>query len=387
MNPDGLTEIDTTREPASLVFIGHVDAGKSTISGQIMYKMGVIDDRTIQKFKEEAKNKGRDSWWLAYVMDVSDDEKAKGKTVEVGRAQFDTKNKKYTLFDAPGHKNYVPQMIMGASMADFGGLVISARKGEFEAGFEKDGQTREHAQLAKSLGIQKLIVIVNKMDDARWSKERYDEIYSGLRPFLNKTGYKDSDLIWVPIAGLTGQNLDQPVDKKECPWYDGPTLWEALDNIETEKRDPNGELRMPIIDKLKDGGTVVYAKVESGTVRIGDKLVIAPHGNLAQVLSVFDAKENLVASAGPGENIKLKVNVADEEQIQKGYVFCAREKMMPATDLIQAEVDILEIPESKKLMTKGYSCMMHIHSHNDEVLVKDIIKSIEPQDKGEAIVK
>lgn len=204
MNPDGLTEIDHTREPASLVFIGHVDAGKSTISGQIMYKMGVIDDRTIQKFKEEAKSKGRDSWWLAYVMDVSDDEKAKGKTVEVGRAQFDTKNKKYTLFDAPGHKNYVPQMIMGASMADFGGLVISARKGEFEAGFEKDGQTREHAQLAKSLGIQKLIVIINKMDDARWSKERYDEIYAGLRPFLNKTGYKDSDLIWVPIAGLTG---------------------------------------------------------------------------------------------------------------------------------------------------------------------------------------
>jgi peptide chain release factor subunit 3 len=135
MNPDGLTEIDTTRDPASLVFIGHVDAGKSTISGQIMYKMGVIDERTIQKFKEEAKSKGRDSWWLAYVMDVSDDEKAKGKTVEVGRAQFDTKNKKYTLFDAPGHKNYVPQMIMGASMADFGGLVISARKGEFEAGF------------------------------------------------------------------------------------------------------------------------------------------------------------------------------------------------------------------------------------------------------------
>lgn len=135
MNPDGLTEIDTTREPASLVFIGHVDAGKSTISGQIMYKMGVIDERTIQKFKEEAKSKGRDSWWLAYVMDVSDDEKAKGKTVEVGRAQFDTKHKKYTLFDAPGHKNYVPQMIMGASMADFGGLVISARKGEFEAGF------------------------------------------------------------------------------------------------------------------------------------------------------------------------------------------------------------------------------------------------------------
>ena len=153
LNPDGLVEVDPKREPISMVFIGHVDAGKSTICGNLMYMMGVVDSRTIEKYKSEAKDKGRDSWWLAYVMDVSDDEKAKGKTVEVGRAQFDTETKKYTIFDAPGHKNYVPNMIMGAALADVGGLVISARKGEFEAGFEKDGQTREHAQLAKSLGV------------------------------------------------------------------------------------------------------------------------------------------------------------------------------------------------------------------------------------------
>jgi hypothetical protein len=139
MNPEGLVEVDKTREPISMVFIGHVDAGKSTICGNLMYIMGVVDARTIEKYKAEAKEKGRDSWWLAYVMDVSDDEKAKGKTVEVGRAQFDTPTKKYTIFDAPGHKNYVPNMIMGAALADVGGLVISARKGEFEAGFEKDG--------------------------------------------------------------------------------------------------------------------------------------------------------------------------------------------------------------------------------------------------------
>ena len=135
-------------------------------------------------------------------MDSSDEEKAKGKTVEVGRAQFDTDTKKYTIFDAPGHKNYVPNMIMGAALADVAGLVISARKGEFEAGFEKDGQTREHAQLAKSLGVQKLVVIVNKMDDCHWSKSRFDEIQTGLTPFLNATGYADKDIMWVPIAGL-----------------------------------------------------------------------------------------------------------------------------------------------------------------------------------------
>lgn len=144
VNEEELTPVDETRQPCSLVFIGHVDAGKSTISGNLMYLMGVVDPRTIEKYKKEAKDKGRDSWWLAYVMDVNEDEKAKGKTVEVGRATFDTKTKQYTVFDAPGHKNYVPNMIMGAALADFGGLVISARKGEFEAGFEKDGQTREH---------------------------------------------------------------------------------------------------------------------------------------------------------------------------------------------------------------------------------------------------
>lgn len=172
-----------------MVFIGHVDAGKSTICGNLMFMNGVVDQRTIQKYKEEAKEKGRDSWWLAYVMDVSDEEKAKGKTVEVGRAQFDTPHKKYTIFDAPGHKNYVPNMIMGAALADVAGLVISARKGEFEAGFEKDGQTREHAQLAKSLGVQRLVVIVNKMDDCHWQKARYQEIQAGLEPFLAATGY------------------------------------------------------------------------------------------------------------------------------------------------------------------------------------------------------
>jgi peptide chain release factor subunit 3 len=165
MNPDDCVEVDLTREPISLVFIGHVDAGKSTICGNLMFINGVVDQRTIDKYQDEAKKNGRDSWWLAYVMDISDDEKAKGKTVEVGRAVFDTEHKKYTIFDAPGHKNYVPNMIMGAALADVAGLVISARKGEYESGFEKDGQTREHAQLAKSLGVQKLIVIVNKMDD------------------------------------------------------------------------------------------------------------------------------------------------------------------------------------------------------------------------------
>ena len=162
---DDVTKVDEAKQPCSIVFIGHVDAGKSTISGQMIYQMGIVDERQIQKYKQEAKTKGRDSWWLAYVMDEAEEEKAKGKTVEIGKAQFETPTKQFTIFDAPGHKNYVPNMIQGAALADFGGLVISARKGEFEAGFEQDGQSREHIQLARSLGVQKLVIVINKMDE------------------------------------------------------------------------------------------------------------------------------------------------------------------------------------------------------------------------------
>lgn len=164
-----ITEVDETRAPASLIFIGHVDAGKSTICGNLMYLTGMVDERTIKQYQKEAQDKKMDSWWLAYVMDTNEEEKEKGKTVEVGKATLQTNRIRYTIFDAPGHKNYVPNMIAGASCADFAALVISARKGEFEAGFERDGQTREHAQLAKSLGVQKIVVVVNKMDDCQWS--------------------------------------------------------------------------------------------------------------------------------------------------------------------------------------------------------------------------
>lgn len=161
-----------------------------------MYLMDCVDERLIEKYKKEAKDNGRDSWWLAYCMDSSEEEKAKGKTVEVGRATFNTPSKQFTVFDAPGHKNYVPNMIMGAALADYAGLVISARRGEFEAGFEKDGQTREHVQLAKSLGVQKLVVVVNKMDEpsVQWAEARWNEIRTKLAPFLEQSGYSAKDV-------------------------------------------------------------------------------------------------------------------------------------------------------------------------------------------------
>lgn len=204
---------DEGKEHLNIVFIGHVDAGKSTMGGHllcvyisnashfeasthiglIMYRFltGMVDKRTMEKYEKEAKELGRESWYLSWALDLNQEERNKGKTTEYGRGYFETEKRRFTILDAPGHKNFVPSMIGGASQADVGVLVISARKGEFETGFERGGQTREHAMLAKTAGVKRLIVAVNKMDDptVAWSKERYDECINKIMPFLKQVGF------------------------------------------------------------------------------------------------------------------------------------------------------------------------------------------------------
>ena len=206
-------------EHLNIVFIGHVDAGKSTICGQVLFSTGQVDDRTIEKYEKEAKDKNRESWFLAYIMDTNEEERAKGKTVECGRAVFSTGKKRYTILDAPGHKNYVPNMIIGAAQADVGVLVISARKGEFETGFDKGGQTREHTMLAKTLGVRQLIVLVNKMDTFEWEQKRYEEIKSKISPYLKSVGFNLKTAVrFLPASGMTGAGISKPIPKKDCPW-------------------------------------------------------------------------------------------------------------------------------------------------------------------------
>lgn len=386
-----IVEVDETRQPCSLVCIGHVDAGKSTISGNLMYLMGAVDDRTIQKYKQEAKEKNRESWWLAYVMDENEEEKAKGKTVEVGRANIETPKKRWTLFDAPGHKNYVPNMIMGASMADFGALIISAKKGEFEAGFDMEGQTREHIQLAKSLGIYKLVVAVNKMDEpsVKWSKERFTEIVTALKPFLTSTGYDvEKDIVFVPLSGLNGTNIKDPIPAGVCNWYQGPTLIEILDDLEVPPRDPEGPIRIPILDRMKDRGTVVFGKVESGTVKVGDQLQLLPSNMIAQISTVYNSKNECVRYAKPGENVQLRIlNIQDENLINKGDVLCGKSDPVPVSDLFEVELDLLELLKYKPIFSKGYQFILHLHTVAEEASVKELILVHERTDKGELVEK
>ncbi|CAM6081939.1 unnamed protein product [Calypogeia fissa] len=373
-------EIDT-RQHLNVVFIGHVDAGKSTIGGQILYLSDMVDDRTIQKYEREAKEKNRESWYMAYIMDTNEEERAKGKTVEVGRAHFETEKSRFTILDAPGHKNYVPNMISGASQADVGVLVIAARKGEFETGFERGGQTREHAQLAKTLGVAKLLVVVNKMDDpsVEWSKERFDEIQTKLVPFLKACGYNvKKDLQFIPISGLLGHNMKERMPKSICPWYDGPCLFEALDAVELPERDPTGPFRMPLIDKFKDMGTVVMGKIESGSVRRGDNLMIMPNKAVVKVMTIYRDNDE-VGYAKPGENLRIRLSGVEEEDISSGFVLSSVNRPIAAVLEFDAQLQILELLDHKAIFTAGYKAVLHIHSVVEECEIITLLQQIDPK--------
>uniref|UniRef100_A0AAQ4NQU0 G1 to S phase transition 1 n=1 Tax=Gasterosteus aculeatus aculeatus TaxID=481459 RepID=A0AAQ4NQU0_GASAC len=315
------------KEHVNVVFIGHVDAGKSTIGGQIMYLTGMVEKRTLEKYEREAKEKNRETWYLSWALDTNQEERDKGKTVEVGRAYFETEKKHFTILDAPGHKSFVPNMIGGASQADLAVLVISARKGEFETGFEKGGQTREHAMLAKTAGVKHLIVLVNKMDDptVHWSLERYEECKEKLVPFLKKVGFNPKkDIHFMPCSGLTGSNLKDPVP--ECPWYTGLPFISHLDSLPNFTRSNDGPVRLPIVDKYKDMGTVILGKLESGCISKAQQLVMMPNRHTVEVLSLL-SDDVETDDACPGENLKLRLKGIEEEEILPGFILCSPDNL------------------------------------------------------------
>eukprot|EP00980_Cylindrotheca_fusiformis_P009568 scaffold2109_cov216-Cylindrotheca_fusiformis.AAC.1 len=385
-DPSKWTEGDP-REHLNMVFIGHVDAGKSTLSGNILYLTDNVDKRTIERYEKEAKDRNRESWFLAFIMDTNEEERAKGKTVEVGKAHFETELKRYTIMDAPGHKNYVPNMIMGASQADIGVLVVSARKGEFEAGFDRGGQTREHAMLAKTLGVSYLIVVVNKMDDptVQWSKDRYDECVVTIRPYLKRCGFViKREVKFLPISGLQGANVKDEVSESECPWWKkcwqngdnnttSPTLLSLLDTLEIEDRDPNGPLRIPVLERYSDRGTIAMGKVESGIVRPGMKVILMPTGNEYKVDGVW-ANEEPVTVARPGENVLIKLNGAGLEDCRKGFVICS-DPPCRAVDKFICKIAVTDMPDNTRILTAGFQAVFHAHCCEEECTIVKIYET------------
>merc|ERR1712137_532135 len=356
----------------NIVFIGHVDAGKSTMSGQILKLTGMVDQRTLEKYERESKEKNRESWALSWCIDTNDEERDKGKTVEYGKAFFETEKKHFTILDAPGHKSFVPSMIEGASQADFAILIISARKGEFETGFEKGGQTREHAMLVKTQGIKRLVVAINKMDDptVQWDQGRYDEIVGKLSPWLFKqVGYKKDQVHFLPLSGFSGVNVKDS-DVKKHPFYTGPSLINYLDQLPAVDRNTSGPVRFCIAQKYKDMGHIVMGKLETGRLAKGKKLIVMPNGSKVKVAQI-DFEDNPIKVAVAGMNLKIRLEgVENDEQLQKGFVLCDAGKECHKGTVFDARV---AIQEYKSIISEGFSAIMHLHTAVEEVKIERLL--------------
>ncbi|CCA70158.1 probable SUP35-eukaryotic peptide chain release factor GTP-binding subunit [Serendipita indica DSM 11827] len=368
-------DVVDTNEKVNLnvVFTGHVDAGKSTLGGQILVLTGNVDKRTLEKNMKDAKDAGRETWYLSWALDSTPQERDKGKTVEVGRAYFETDKKRYTILDAPGHNTFVPSMISGAAQADISVLVISARKGEFETGFEKGGQTREHITLVRTAGVNKIVVVINKMDDptVEWDKARFDEIKDKLSPFARATGYNPkTDLVFIPVSAYTGVNVKDRADKQTLPWYNGPSLLEYLDNLPPPDRKLKGPVMIPVSEKYKDMGTVIVGKIESGRVRKGSSLLMMPNRVTVEVAGIFNEMEEEIASAFAGDNVRIRLRGVDDEDISPGFVLTSPNKPVHTVRQFIAQLAILE---HKSIICAGYSAVMHVHTLSEEVNLLELL--------------
>ncbi|KAL8814903.1 MAG: hypothetical protein Q9223_005916 [Gallowayella weberi] len=364
------------KEHVNLIFIGHVDAGKSTLGGSILYATGMVDERTMDKYKREAKADGHESWYLSWALDETKEERSKGKTIEVGRGFFETDKRRYTVLDAPGHKTFVPSMIAGASQADVGILVISARKGEYETGFERGGQTREHAMLAKTQGVNKLVVAINKMDDqtVEWSQDRYKECTDKLTQFLKGLGYSKNDLAFMPISAQTTIGIKDRVPNNVCSWYNGPSLLEYLDNLKSLERKVNAPFMMPVNAKYKDMGTMIEGKIEAGVLRKSNNYLLMPNREEVSISALYGETEDEIQNAQCGDQVRLRIRGVEEEDIQPGFVLCSPKRPVHCVAAFEAQIHLLEL---KSILSAGFNCVLHVHSAIEEVTFGALLHKLE----------
>jgi len=345
----------------SLVVIGHVDAGKSTTTGHLIYKCGGIDKRAIEKFEKEAAELGKSSFKYAWVLDNLKAERERGITIDIALWKFESPKYAFTVIDAPGHRDFIKNMITGTSQADCAILVVASGVGEFEAGISKEGQTREHALLAFTLGVKQMIVAVNKMDDSSvmYGQSRYEEIKNEVSAYLKKVGYKPAKIPFVPISGWEGDNM---ISKStNMPWYKGPYMLEALDNLNPPKRPVDKPLRLPLQDVYKIGGigTVPVGRVETGVLKAGIVAQFGPVGLTTEVKSVEMHHETL-PEAVPGDNVGFNVKNVSVKELRRGYV-CSDSKRDPAqgTESFNAQVIVLNHPGQ---ISAGYSPVLDCHT-------------------------
>lgn len=378
-------ERGSEKEHLYIVVIGHVDAGKSTLMGRLLCELGEVSQRTLHKYEQESKKIGKQSFMYAWVLDETGEERVRGITMDVGRAQFETKTKKVIILDAPGHADFIPNMITGAGQADVALLVVDATRGEFESGFELGGQTREHALLVRSLGVNQLAVAVNKLDTTNWSQERFDEITKKLKTFLKQAGFKDSDVTFVPCSGLTGENLVKDTTEPELlKWYSGPCLLDVVDKFNVPQRPVSKPLRMSISDIFKGTGSgfCVAGRIENGVINKGDKVLVCPTKEMAEVrgLSINDLAGNV---AFAGDQVSVTLSGVEMQNVSVGYVLSDPIQQVPVCSRFEARLVVFNV---KVPITKGFPVLIHHQSLVESASIVKL-KALLNKSTGEVLKK
>jgi len=345
----------------NIVVIGHVDSGKSTTTGHLIYKCGGIDKRVIEKFEKEAAEMGKGSFKNATVLDKLKAERERGITIDIALWKFESAKYYFTIIDAPGHRDFIKNMITGTSQADLAVLIVASSTGEFEAGISKDGQTREHALLAYTLGVKQMRVALNKMDNTTppFSQDRYNEIKSEVSGFLKKTGYDPEKIPFIPVSGFHGDNMIEV--STNMPWYKGQCLLDSLDAAKPPKRPVDKPLRLPLQDVYKIGGigTVPVGRVETGVIKPGMICTFAPTMVSTEVKSVEMHHESM-PEAVPGDNVGFNIKNVSVKEIRRGNV-ASDSKNDPAkeTSSFYAQVIVMEHPGQ---ISAGYTPVLDCHT-------------------------
>jgi elongation factor 1-alpha len=369
--------LSSAKPHMNLVVIGHVDHGKSTTVGHLFYVTKAVDERTIERYEEEAKTLGKSTFKFAWVLDKFKEERERGLTIDLSFWKFETDKHFYTVIDAPGHRDFIKNMITGTSQADGAILFVSAKRGEYEAGIGPGGQTREHAFLAKTLGVDQLVVAINKMDDAtvNWGQERYEDVKDGVADLLKITGYRVDNISFVPTSGWTGDNL--AVKSTNMPWYKGPTLVQALDAFTVPPKPMDKPLRLPIQDvyTITGVGTVPVGRIETGIMKVGDQVVIMPGDVKGEIRSIETHHEE-IPEATPGDNIGFNVKGISRSDVHRGDVIGPVSQPPPIVKEFIGQIIVIHHPTA---VATGYTPVLHTHTLTMATTFTELIQKIDPR--------
>ncbi|MFQ6134199.1 MAG: translation elongation factor EF-1 subunit alpha [Nitrososphaerales archaeon] len=362
----------------NLIIVGHVDHGKSTGMGHFLFDLGVVDQRMVDEFAKESEKTGRgDTWKYAWVLDNLKDERERGLTIDLAFQKFETDKYFFTLIDAPGHRDFVKNMITGASEADCAVLVVSAKKGESEVAIGAGGQAREHAFLAKTLGVDQLVVLINKMDDpiVKWSKDRYDVVKAEVENLLKTVGYDASKIHFIPTSGWTGDNLVRKSDKME--WYTGPTLFEALEQFVEPPKPIDKPLRLPVQDvfSITGVGTVPVGRIETGRMKVGETVMVMPKGTTAEVKSI-ETHHTPMSEAVAGDNIGFNLRGLSKQDLRRGDVISTPDNPSTIAKEFMAQIIVVYHPTA---LAAGYTPVLHAHTAQVAGTITEIIAKLDPR--------